>query len=233
MSASWLDYPITFVLSALIAFSIGSLVIALDCWRQNSSEFLYSTYPVFGDPWGVLFCVAFGLIAAGAFVYVQYDPHSWLADAITLKVENPLARGALVGISVMIIVRSKVLQLSKDAGDFGLEFIYLRGREIVLRRLRRRRANEKLDFIRGYLPRMMRIESYPEELDQRMTDLLATEIKRLEVYGRQRDSTTTPNKPFATDDALWMQYYRTLTRNAVDFVGIRAVKEWLDSLLRH
>jgi hypothetical protein len=232
MSIGWIDDPVMFSTAALIAFSIGCLVIALDCWRQNSSEFLYSTYPVLKDPWGVLFCVVFGLIAAGAFAYVQYDRHSWLADAMTLKAENPLARGALVGFSVMIIVRSKVLQLSKDAGDLGLEFAYLRGREIVLRRLRRRQANEKNDFIPEYLPKIMRIDPYPEELDRRVNELLRGEASRLDAYGKQRDSTARPAKPFAADDTLWITYYKILTRNAADFVGIRDVREWIDSQIR-
>lgn len=232
MNAAWIGDPITFGVSALIAFSIASLVIALDCWRQNSSEFLYSTYPVFRDPWGVLFCVAFGAVAVAAFAYVQYDGNSWLAEAMTLKVTHPLARGALVGISVMIVVRSKVQQLSKDAGDFGLEFAYLRAREIVLRRLRRRRSNEKAEFIRDYLPKIMRMESFPEELDLRMRELLRDEAKRLQAYERQRDSTTKPSKAFAADDILWTTYYKTLTRNAVDFVGIRDVKDWVDTQVR-
>jgi len=232
MNHDWINDPVTFGAGALIAFSIGCLVIALDCWRQNSSEFLYSTYPVLRDPWGVLFCVTFGLVAACAFAYVQYDRNSWLAEAMTLRSDNALARGAFVGISVMIIVRSKVLQLSKDAGDFGLEFAYLRGREVVLRRLRRRQANAKNDFIRDYLSRIMRIGDYPDELDRRVNELLRGEATRLEAYAKQRDGTTKPMKPFAADDILWMSYYKILTRNAADFIGIRDVREWVDSQVR-
>jgi hypothetical protein len=232
MTADWIGDPITFGISASIAFLIGSLVIPLDCWRQNSSEFLYSTYPIFKDIWGVSFCAGFGLLAAGAFAYVQYDADSWLADAMTLRASNPQARGALVGISVMVIVRSKVLQLSKDAGDFGLEFAYLRGREMVLRRLRRRRANEKDAFIGSYLQRIMRIEAYPDELNERMQELQRDEVKRLEAYQKQRDSVPRPTNPFATDDSVWMSHYRALTRNAVNFVGIRDVREWVDSQAR-
>jgi hypothetical protein len=128
----------------------------------------------------------------------------------------------------MIVVRSKVLQLSKDAGDFGLEFAYLRGRELVLRRLRRRQANKKGDFILDYLPKIMRIDRYPEELDQRIRELLRGEAARLEAYGKERDGTKTPVKAFAADDTLWTTYYKILTRNAVDFVGIPAIREWVD-----
>jgi hypothetical protein len=111
---------------------------------------MYSTYPVLRDPIGVLFCAILGLVATITFAFAQYAPDSWFGSMVTLKTENMLAQGALVGGSVMIIVRSKLLQLGSGGGDLGLEFFYLRGREAVLRRLRRRQANAKTRLIRDY-----------------------------------------------------------------------------------
>jgi hypothetical protein len=69
-------------------------------------------------------------------------------------------------------------------------------------------------------------------LYERVRELLRGEANRLDAYGGQRDSIEKPARAFAADDALWMTYYKILTRNAVDFVGISAIQEWVDRQVR-
>jgi len=214
--------------AAALAFVTAAAVVALDCWRQNSAEFSYSTHPVLLDAVGLAFCSACGFIAVSAFLYIESNHSSWIAKLIPISADSPFAGALVVGVSVMVIIRSKIFQLGKDSGDFGLEFLYQLAREGVLARLRRRRANEKGRFVVAAMPKIAGMANFAEELDNRLRDLLRD--KRLETYRKERGAIAPPDRGFAAADPLWNIYYKTLLRNAVDFAGIGPIEEWLVTL---
>jgi hypothetical protein len=228
LNDAWAGDSLTFWLSAALAFLIAGSIVAVDCWRWNSREFTYSTYPVLRDPFGLLFCAAFGALAAIVFAYAQHDPDSWLASTVTLKSSNPLARGALIGASVMVIVRSKVLQLGESGTEFGVEFFYVRGRDALLRRLRARQSREKSMLLRRYADLINRSADLPTDLDRHVRDVLRGETKRMATYDEEWRKAVRPSRAFAISDPLWINYNQAQTRTAIDFIGVRAVRQWFD-----
>src|SRR5712691_9706645 len=119
-------------IGAAEAFFVAFLVVAFDCHNNVSATLQRATTPVYMVPLAWLVWTVCGLFAVGAFAFSASAPEdNWVSAALSFGSTNNLYRGFAVGLSILILIRSKVL--SAGNSEIGGEYFYNLGRVGILK----------------------------------------------------------------------------------------------------
>lgn len=159
----------------VVAFCCAFIAVAVDLQTAVKAELggLADT-SVLLCRWGRIIAVGWGGFDAVMFLVVE-DHRQWASGAFGFKVdENHVWTGRVVGVSAILIIRSKLAKVGSV--EVGGEWAYLWSRAKVIDAVNRRRVAIKDDWRRRFAPAVRNIDRYPElftDLESRLLDLLA------------------------------------------------------------
>lgn len=155
---------IAHIAGALIAFSTAILVVYTDGY-QSIRKKLFEVPKLFWTsiPFALLAMMC-GTLAILAYVssLISADGADWTATVLGSRIENAYLRGFYIGLAVLTIIRSKLLQVR--GADIGLEYIYGEFRIKCLGSVLSRWVDYRDGFIIANLNGMFKIDSIDSEL---------------------------------------------------------------------
>jgi len=114
-----------------LAFAVGAAITYLDCYSTLTNR--VGTVPAnFGaNPFILVLCAACGLIAAGMCWATSGGQTNAFNKVLTLIAPDPW-RGATVGLSMLVLIRSKIANLGDN--NLGLDDAYDLARDLAAAR---------------------------------------------------------------------------------------------------
>jgi hypothetical protein len=210
-------------LSTLLAFLVGGVTTYFDCYSTLTARIMRVPSTFATNRWIIFLAVICGDIAALACWLTAGAKDSAIATILTLKADDPW-RGAVVGASVLILIRSKLLNI-KDSPAGG-DYIYTLGRDIAIQDVNSRWSVVRTSFQNRNITAALadpqfqaqivdlintNIQARPDDFKKRVNDAVAT------VTGKR------PPGVFNAADAVWGVYYRALMGVALDACGPEVV----------
>ena len=159
----------------VIAFCCAFMAVAVDLQTAVKAELgALADTSVLMCRWGQIIAVGWGGFDAVMFLVVQ-NHRQWASGTFGFRVdENRLWTGLVVGVSAILIIRSK---LAKVGGvEVGGEWAYLWSRAKVIDAVNRRRIAIKDDWRRRFAPAVRDVAGCPDfftDLEVRLLDLVA------------------------------------------------------------
>lgn len=215
---------VLWILSASLALVVGAIITYLDCYATLTNRVGRVPGAFVKNPLVIGLALLCGVIAAIACYISDVCPKSIVGNVLALNAPDPV-RGLVVGASVLILIRSKLLNI-KDS-PFGGDYIYQLGRDIAIHDV-----NNKWTIVRmRFQTRNIDIALNDAAFEQNIIQLIRSNIQaRPEAFQARVItviSTVTGNRPtiaFSPSAIEWRVYYRALMGVALDACGPNVVK---------
>jgi hypothetical protein len=169
--------------------------------------------PIYRTPQAIGFGFVCGVVAAIAFSFTDDRGDTLIDSVLGLKLANPLARGAAVGLTVLVLIRSKLSSIK--GAEIGGELIYNAGRAAVMQSL-----NEKWRAYKARFNQANLNTGHPDFENRLLPELRASiqvQPEDFRSFVESQIKNVIQNKPQSALDATqaeWQAYYRTLTNLA-------------------
>lgn len=219
----WLGTPQ--VQGFIIATVIGFAAIVVDFWQLTEKlPNQYQFCPVWRIGSGWLFCLIFSSFAGGAFLWAANDPTSAVAKTLSFNQEGLYQQAIACGVSITLLIRSKIFQVGKTAAPVGIDWIYDRTQVRVVREMANCMLKRKEALFAKHQVRLLR-----KDLDTRLSHavgiILQSEPDLLGKFAEQYGATVQrkPQTDFSSGSDEWIQYCNGIARLAADFIGIERV----------
>jgi len=217
------------VLGTLLAISLAFITVLYDCHVSIQSRLKRVPRLILGEPSALVFALVCGLIAGFAFQFTDGKGDTLVDSVLGLKQANPLLRGISVGLTVLVLIRSKLSSIK--GAEIGGELLYNSGRVWVMQSLNRRWIAFKSTFNRKNLDAALRFPGFEDRLltELRQSIQVETEEYRQFVDGQIRNvQQSKPALPLDVTNLQWQTYYRTLINLALDYAGQAVFDGWFD-----
>jgi hypothetical protein len=215
------------VLGGLLAFLLAVVTVLYDCHVSIQERLKRVPMPIFRTPQAIGFAIVCGVVAVVAFGFTD-DRGDTLVDAVLgLKLSNPLARGAAVGLTVLVLIRSKLS--SFKGAEIGGELIYNAGRAAVMQSLNSKWRAYKSRFNRLNLESALATPDYENRILTELREALRVQPEDFRTFVETQIKNVVPNRPQPPLDPSrpdWQAYYRTLTNLALDYAGPTVFEGW-------
>jgi hypothetical protein len=219
-----------FMIGAMEAFVVAFGVVAFDCHNNVKAVLQQAMIPLPLVLASWIVWPVCGLFALFAFAYSATHPSesNWISQAISLGAPDNFSRGFTVGMSVLVLIRSKVMTAGNS--EVGLEYFYNVGRAWILKSVNRKRVRIKNNFLDGHIDRMMAKANFQANLLTFAVEIVASESEAIRNSMRDQFEKTgarRPNTAFNAENPDWQQFYRDLAGIAVDYCGVKQVSDWV------
>lgn len=134
--------------------------------------------------------------------------------------KNPILRGACVGLTVLVLIRSKAFALK--GADVGGEYFYNWGRSWVMQSINTRWRTYKNQFNGANLDKALVIADFQIQLFEQLRQSLRVDDEELRIFVEGQIKTieqNIPTVPFNAATPQWRAYYRTLMSLGLDYAG--------------
>jgi len=224
---AWSLQQLPAILGSLLAFSCAVVSILVDCHVTLAQRLKRVPISVARTREAWLLSSACGLVALIAYRFTSNQGTTFLDTVLGLQQRNPILRGAVVGLTILVLIRSKVLSLK--GADVGGEFFYGWGRSSVMRALNSRWRNYKNRYTSANLDRAFATQDFQNRLLDQLRQALQVEDEEFRVFVESQMKDVTQNRPADPVDPnspRWKTYYRTLINLGLDYAG-PAVFDWV------
>ena len=215
-------------LGMLLAFLLAVVTVLYDCHVSIQERLKRVPMPIYRTPQAIGFSIICGIVAAIAFSFTDDTGNTLVDSVLGLKLVNPVARGAAVGLTVLVLIRSKLS--SFKGAEIGGELVYNAGRVLVMQALNSRWRAYKSKFNKLNLDTALATPAYQERLLTELRESLRIQPEDFRSFVESQIQNVLQNKPQTTFDPKgsdWQAYYRTLTNLALDYSGPAVFEEWI------
>ena len=219
---------VPYVVGTLLAFLLAGLTVLYDCHVSIQDRLKRVPMPIYKTPQAILLAMVCGDFAAVAFQFTDGTGHSLIDTVLGLREPNTYLRGLYVGLTVLVLIRSKLSSIK--GAEVGGELAYNGGRAWVVAALNTRWRSFKSGFDRRNRAKALATPDYENRLIEQLRDAIRImpEDYRFFVEGQIKNLQQSRPKGVLDPDRLdWQTYYRTLTNLALDYAG-PSVFEWTD-----
>ena len=218
---------------ALLAFLFAGITVLYDCHVSIQDRLKRVPMPIFSAPQAIFLAACCGIVAVVAFAFTDGKGDTLVDSVLGLKQPNPYLRGLSVGLTVLVLIRSKISNIK--GAEIGGELIYNTGRVWVMQSVNTKWQTFKSEFNERNLDKALAIINYEDQL---LVQLEGT----IKVQGEEFRSSVTnqiknvqaskPKASFSATDTNWQAYYRALTNLALDYAGPSVFKAWTNFVLK-
>ena len=222
-----LDY--SFLTGIFLAFVLAVIAVLYDCHvaiKQRLKRVPMLIYRVLP---ALLLSGGCGLMAAIAFCFTDGKGDTLVDSVLGLRQPNPILRGVFVGLTVLVLIRSRISNIK--GAEIGGELVYNSGRTWVMRVLNRKWRAYKTQHEKLNLNAALEFPDYEKKMLEELRDSLKTEDEEFRDFVGSQIRTVTSNRPataFNKTSAEWKDYYRTLTNLALDYSGPEVFEGWIE-----
>jgi H+/Cl- antiporter ClcA len=121
---------VDYVFGTILAFLCAVAAILVDCHVALTQRLKRVPIAVLKTPEAWVLCIVCGVVAGIAYHFTSNQGNTFLDAVLGLDQKNPVLRGACVGLTVLVLIRSKVFALK--GADVGGEYFYDWGRSWVM-----------------------------------------------------------------------------------------------------
>ena len=213
----------------MLAFLFAAVTVLYDCHITIQSRLRRVPMPVYREPPALALACVCGVAAAAAFSFTDGSGTSLVDSVLGLRQGNPLLRGLCVGLTVLVLIRSKLS--SFKGAEIGGELAYNSGRIWVMQSLNLRWIKFKNRFNGANLEAALLVPDPHFELrtleEVRAIIGVQPEEYRVFVESQIRNvQQSRPSNPFDPAAVQWQTYYRTLINLALDYAGPDVFSGW-------
>jgi len=217
-----------FALGAVLALVLAVATVLYDCHVAVRDRLKRVPLIIFKVPAALALSVACGLTAIIAFCFTDDRGDTLVDSVLGLKQSNAVLRGAIVGLTVLVLIRSKIS--SFRGAEIGGELIYNSCRTWVMQSLNRQWRAYKAKFNQLNLPSAMAFQDYEGRLLTELRDSLRTQTEDFRGFVESQIRNVQQGRPqtaFNPNQLDWQTYYRTLTTLALDYSGPSMFEGWI------
>ena len=171
-------------------------------------------------PGVVILCSLCGIIAALAYNFTDPNGGDVVSTALTLKIANPVWRGVMVGVTILVLLRSKLFNAGNSG--FGGEAIYTFFRDIVTASVNARHGIYRNRFLTQNEAAAFAMMNYFTNLEAEINRSIT--YCKPEYQQKAKDELKAvksgqPTTAASQADPLWDAYYRAMTGICYDYCG--------------
>jgi len=217
-----------FAIGAFLALLLAAATVLYDCHVAVQERLKRVPLIMFRVPAALALSAACGLTAVIAFSLTDGKGDTLIDSVLGLKQPNSILRGAIVGLTVLVLVRSKIS--SFKGAEIGGELVYNSGRTWVMQSLNRKWRAYKSTFTQLNLSAALAFQDYEGRLLSELRDSLRTQTEDFRGFVESQIRNVTQNRPQSAFNAIqpdWQTYYRTLTTLALDYSGPEVFEGWI------
>jgi hypothetical protein len=218
-----------FILGAVLALLLAVITVLYDCHIAVQERLKRVPLMIFKVPAALALSLACGLTAAIAFTFTDGKGTTLIDSVLGLKQPNSVLRGAIVGLTVLVLIRSKIS--SFKGAEIGGELIYNSGRTWVMQSLNRQWRAYKAGFNKINLPTAMAFKDYEGRLLTELRDSLRTQTEDFRSFVESQIKNVVQGRPqtaFNADQSDWQNHYRFLTTLALEYSGPDMFEGWIE-----
>jgi hypothetical protein len=216
-----------YIVGALLALSFAGVTVLYDCHVSIQDRLKRVPMPIYSTPQAICLALLCGTVAAVAFTFTSDKGDSLVDSVLGLKQSNPYLRGLSVGLTVLVLIRSKIS--SVKGAEIGGELAYNSGRVWVMQSLNTRWQTLKAEFNHRNQAAALAIPGYEGQLLTELSGAIRVQPEEFRTFVDSQIKNvqaSRPTVPFAAADLVWQTYYRTLTNLALDYAGPSVFKGW-------
>ena len=217
-----------FAIGAVLALVLAVTTVLYDCHVAVRDRLKRVPLIIFKVPAALALSVACGLTAIIAFCFTDGKGDTLVDSVLGLQQPNAVLRGAIVGLTVLVLIRSKIS--SFKGAEIGGELIYNSCRTWVMQSLNRQWRAYKAKFNQMNLPSAMAFQDYEGRLLTELRDSLRTQTEDFRGFVESQIRNVQQSRPqtaFNSAQLDWQTYYRTLTTLALDYSGPDMFEGWI------
>jgi hypothetical protein len=212
-----------------LALLLATITVLYDCHVSIQDRLKRVPMPIYRVPSALLLAFACGVVAATAFCFTDGKGQSLIDSVLGLKQANPLLRGLSVGLTVLVLLRSKLSSI--QGAEVGGELIYNSGRVWVMQslnsnwRITKNRFNAKNLNLALQMPN----PDYEKRLLEELRALIQVQPEDYRHFVESQISNVLQSRPAVGFDPVsieWQTYYRTLNNLALDYAGSDVFSGW-------
>jgi hypothetical protein len=218
---------VTYVIGALIAFLSAGVTVLYDCHVSIQDRLKRVPMPIYKTPEAVCLASVCGIVAAVAYRFTNGAGTSLVDSVLSLKQTDPYLRGLCVGLTVLVLIRSKLF--SVKGAEVGGELVYNFGRVWVMQSLNTRWQTFKAEFNKRNQAAALAIPNYEGQLLAALSGAIKVQPEEFRIFVDSQVKNVQSSRPtpaFSTTDPFWQMYYATLTNLALDYAGRDVFKGW-------
>lgn len=219
---------ITFTIGIVLALLLAVITVLYDCHVAVQERLKRVPMLIFRVPAALALSAACGITAAVAFCFTDNNGDTLIDSVLGLKQPNAIFRGAIVGLTVLVLIRSKIS--SFKGAEIGGELIYNSCRAWVMQSLNAKWRAYKAKFNELNLATALAFPDYEGRLQSELRDSLRTQPEDFRNFVESQIKNVLQNRPTSAFDASkpdWRTYYRTLTTLALDYSGPDVFDGWI------
>jgi hypothetical protein len=214
---------------AALALLFAALTVLYDCHISIQDRLKRVPMPIYRVRPAIVLALACGSVAAIAFFFTDGKGDSLVDSVLGLKQANPLLRGLCVGLTVLVLIRSKLSSI--QGAEIGGELIYNSGRVWVMRSLNSDWRNFKNKFNSSNLTSALKTPSpnYENRLLEEVRAIIKVQPEDYRSFVESQITNVIQSRPSAAFDPArieWQTYYRTLNNLALDYAGSDVFSGW-------
>lgn len=217
---AWLSDNYPAILGSIFAFGCAAISILVDCHVTLAQRLKRVPIAVAKTREAWILSSLCGLAALTAYQFTSDQGNTFLDTVLALQQRNAILRGAIVGLTILVLIRSKVLSLK--GADIGGEFFYNWGRSWVMQSLNSRWRSYKNRYDAVNLDRAFATQEFEDRLVDQLRQALQVEDEELRVFVESQIKALGENRPAGSIDPnspKWQTYYRTLINLGLDYAG--------------
>lgn len=211
----------------LLALVAAAGTVLYDCHVSVQDRLKRVPMPVYSTPQAIFLALVCGSAAAVAYGFTDGQGGSLVDSVLGLKQSNAYLRGLCVGLTVLVLIRSKISSIK--GAEIGGELVYNTGRVWVMQSLNQRWRTFKSRFNEQNKAKALAIPDYENRLITELRELIKIQPEDYRVFVESQIKNVQQSKPQAAFDAGrldWQTYYRTLTNLALDYGGVPVFEGW-------
>ena len=212
-----------------LALLFAAITVLYDCHVSVQDRLKRVPIEIYREPPALALAFTCGLVAAIAFFFTDGKGDSLVDSVLGLKQANPLLRGLCVGLTVLVLIRSKLSSI--QGAEIGGELLYNSGRVWVMRSLNSNWRNFKNKFNARNLTSALNTPSpnYENRLLEELRAIIKVQPEDYRSFVESQIANVLQSRPAVAFDPLrveWQTYYRTLNNLALDYAGPDVFSEW-------
>jgi hypothetical protein len=218
-----------YLVPTLLALLFASVTVLYDCHVSIQDRLKRVPMPIYAAPQAILFALACGVVAAVAFRFTDDHGDTLVDSVLGLKQINPYLRGISVGLTVLVLIRSKLSSIK--GAEVGGELVYNAGRVWVMQSLNSRWRTFKSAFNQRNLIKALAAPDYENQLLTQLREAIRVQPEDFRVFVESQIKNLQQSRPQSTLNAAtidWQNYYRAITNLALDYAGPSVFEGWAE-----
>ncbi len=215
------------IVGSLLALVFAAVTVLYDCHVSIQDRLKRVPMPIYTTPQAMFLALLCGIVAAVAFTFTTGRGDTLVDSILGLQQPNPYVRGLCVGLTVLVLIRSKISSIK--GAEIGGELAYNAGRVWVMQALNTKWRSVKAKFNQRNQSKALTTPDYENRLLTELREAIKVQPEDFRVFVESQIKNVQQSRPQIAFDANrldWQTYYRTLTNMALDYAGPSVFDGW-------